>query len=181
MSCDRANSREWPLSHPTLRVETLLREPLLAVVPAGHPLARRTRIPLAALAGETFALFPRHRAPAFYDAITSCCRQAGFAPRIAHEAADWQVLVSLVAAGLAVTLAPASVRRMPRAGVRYRPIQPARAIAELVLLYAPARGSPLTEVFLRVARETARGMTAASRAVSRLPYNAAVLISRTQP
>jgi DNA-binding transcriptional LysR family regulator len=146
-----------PLVHPTLRVERLLREPLCAVLPSDHPLARRARFSLAALAGEPFALFPRERAPAFHDAIVTCCRDAGFVPRIVHEAADWQVLVSLVAAGMAVTLAPVSVRQLPRAGVAYRPLRPPRAIAELDLVCAPARASPLVEAFVRVAHETARG------------------------
>jgi DNA-binding transcriptional LysR family regulator len=145
-----------PLSHPTLHVQALLREPLCAVLPSDHALARRVRLPLAALRAEPFALFPRERAPAFHDAISSCCRDSGFLPRIAHEAADWQVLVSLVAAGMAVTLAPVSVRQLPRAGVVYRPVRPAHAIAELDLVYAPARTSPLVEAFVRVARETAR-------------------------
>ena len=142
-----------PSSHPSLHVETLRREPLCVVLPWDHPRARRGRLPLAALAGEPFALFPRERAPAFHDAIFACCRAAGFVPRVVHEAADWQVLVSLVAAGMAVALAPASVRQLPRAGVVYRPVRPPRAIAELDLVYA-ARTSPLVEAFVRAAHDT---------------------------
>jgi LysR family transcriptional regulator, benzoate and cis,cis-muconate-responsive activator of ben and cat genes len=145
-----------PVSHPTLQVEPLLREPLCAVIAGDHRLARRGPVPLSALAREPFAMFPRERAPVFYDALLRCCRDAGFLPRVVQEAADWQVLVSLVAAGMAVTLAPASVRQLPRAGVVYRPVRPARPIAELDLVHAPARMSPLAESFLRVARETAR-------------------------
>jgi DNA-binding transcriptional LysR family regulator len=145
-----------PVSHPTLRVEPLLREPLCVVLPERHRLAARARIPLRALAGEAFALFPRHRNPAFHDAITGFCRDAGFVPRIAHEAADWQVVASLVAAGMAITLAPASVRTIPRAGVCYRALSPAREIAELDIVYSPSLLSPLAQVFLEVARASVR-------------------------
>jgi DNA-binding transcriptional LysR family regulator len=145
-----------PVSHPTLQVQALRREPLCAVVAGDHRLARRGPLPLSELAKEPFAMFPRERAPVFYDAIMRCCRDAGFLPRIVQEAADWQVLVSLVAAGMAVTLAPVSVRQLPRAGVSYRPVRPARVIAELDLVHATARMSPLAESFLRVARATAR-------------------------
>lgn len=143
-----------PVSHPNLHVEPLLCEPLCAVLPTEHRLAHRTRIPLRALAGEAFALFPRHRAPAFHDAITRSCREAGFEPRIAHEAADWQVLVSLVAGGTAVTLAPMSVRNMPRAGVRYRAVHPSRKIAELDLVHGPGPLSSLAEAFVGIAHES---------------------------
>jgi DNA-binding transcriptional LysR family regulator len=152
-----------PVSHPTLRVEALLREPLCAVVARDHRLARRGPVPLSALAREPFAMFPRERAPVFFDALMRCCREAGFLPRIVQEAADWQVLVSLVAAGMAVTLAPDSVRQLPRAGVVYRPVRPACPIAELDLVHAPARMSPLAESFMRVARETARRAGAPKR------------------
>lgn len=144
-----------PITHPGLRVETLSREPLCAVVPDAHRLAHRARIELRAMAGDAFALFPRRRAPAFHDAITALCREAGFVPRITHEAADWQALVSLVAAGLVVTLAPQSVRRIPRAGVCYRDITPARAVAQLDIVAGPSPASPLVAAFIELAHEVA--------------------------
>jgi DNA-binding transcriptional LysR family regulator len=51
-----------PFPHPSLETETLFREPLCAVVPDSHALARRKRIALDALADEAFVLFPRRRA-----------------------------------------------------------------------------------------------------------------------
>jgi DNA-binding transcriptional LysR family regulator len=129
------------------------REPLCAVLPARHRLAPRARVPLAALADEAFALFPRQRAPVFYDLILDSCKEAGFRPRITHEAAEWQALASLVAAGLVVTLAPESVRNLPRAGVVYRPIRPSRDIAQLDVVYSAAHLSPVGRALLAVARE----------------------------
>ena len=145
-----------PVTHPTLRTEPLLRENLCAVLPRTHRLAGTSRLAVSHLAAETFALFPRHRSPAFHDAITGYCRNAGFEPRIAHEAADWQVLVSMVAAGMAITLAPASVRRLPRTGVVYRALEPAAKIAQLDLVYGASAPSSLALSFARVARERAR-------------------------
>src|SRR5262245_27774153 len=145
-----------PFRHPPLETETLFREPLCAVVPDSHALAHRKVIALDALADEAFVLFPRRRAPAFHDAITECCRAAGFAPRIVEEAADWQLLASMVAAGLAVTLAPESVRQLPRSGVRYVSLTPRRLVAQLDLVYAPTRLSALTDEFRRAAHETVR-------------------------
>lgn len=145
-----------PRSHPGFRIETLYREALCVVLSESHPLVARRRLRLADLADEGFAMFPRHRAPEFFDVITGACHGAGFVPRITHEAADWQVLVSLVAADLAIALAPASVQHMRREGVCYKSLNPRRDIAQLDLIFAAAAVPPLTEMFLRVARETAK-------------------------
>ena len=144
-----------PFHHDVLRSETFLREPLCVALPAAHPLAKQPRVRLRDLAGEPFALFPRQRSPEFHDAIVDYCRAAGFEPRIAHEAAEWQMLASLVAAGLAVSLAPVSVRRMPRAGVKYCLLSPPRKLAQLDLVYGTAPPSPLVLAFVRAAREAA--------------------------
>ncbi len=45
----------------TLAWERVLREPLLAMVPANHPLARQPSVSLAALAREPFVFRPARR------------------------------------------------------------------------------------------------------------------------
>ena len=68
----------------TLRV--IGREPLVAALPETHPLAKRKRLELAALAGEPFLLVPRHLGPGFYDQIIGLCARAGFTPKLVQEA-----------------------------------------------------------------------------------------------
>jgi DNA-binding transcriptional LysR family regulator len=142
-----------PVNRTDFRIETLLREPLCAVVPCGHRLAARRRIALGSLRDETFILFPRHRAPEFHDQITGMCRAAGFVPNVRQDAAEWQLLVSLVAAGFGVTLAPASVRFMPRRGVQYLAISPCASFAQLDLVFSQLSTSPAAERFARIARQ----------------------------
>jgi DNA-binding transcriptional LysR family regulator len=141
-----------PVTHPRIRFEPVFREPLCAVLPKRHRFAKRAIVPLKALLDEPFVMFPRFRAPEFYDAIIDECRSAGLTPRIVQEASEWQVLASFVAAELGVTLAPESVRRMPRDGVVFRSIRPRRAIAELIVAYADNTSPPLVEAFIQVAR-----------------------------
>ena len=76
----------------------------MAALPAGHRLAKRKRIGSAELAEEPFVLYTRATGPSVHDAIVGYCREAGFTPRIEQEAADVQTIVSLVAAGLGVSL-----------------------------------------------------------------------------
>ncbi|MFL5539313.1 MAG: LysR substrate-binding domain-containing protein [Longimicrobiaceae bacterium] len=99
--------------------EVLLHEELVAVLPPGHLLAGRDEIALAALAAEPFVHFHRSDAPGLHDRVGALCRAAGFEPAIVQQAHEWLTIVGLVEAGLGVTLAPASFRRLRWGGVAY--------------------------------------------------------------
>jgi DNA-binding transcriptional LysR family regulator len=99
------------LTRPPLREEDLVSEPLvqealLAALPAAHPLAAAERLALAALAGEPFILFPRFPSPSYADFVLACCAEVGFQPQVVQEAAEMQTAISLVVAGIGVTLVP---------------------------------------------------------------------------
>lgn len=106
-----------------LAVHSLLKEEMVAAFPAGHQLGRKgsaSRLPLTALEGDTFILYRRPLGPGLYDAIIAACRRAGFSPLIGQEAPRMLSTLSLVAAGLGVTLVPDSMRRLRVHGVVYR-------------------------------------------------------------
>ncbi|MBK1660271.1 LysR family transcriptional regulator [Paracraurococcus ruber] len=121
-----------------LRFEPVLDEPMLVALPEGHALARQQDGPpllLAALAGEPFVLYRRQTGPGLYDTILAACREAGFTPEVAQEAPRLPATLSLVAAGLGVSVVPASMRRLAVAGVAYRaladspgPVAPVRLV-----------------------------------------------------
>ncbi|MGC5614989.1 LysR family transcriptional regulator [Georgenia sp. Z1491] len=85
----------------------LAREPLVAVLPAGHRLARRRRLGLAELADETFADFGAGTPGRAQSDIAFAA--AGVAREVAFESIGPELLLGLVAEGLAVTLLPAAV------------------------------------------------------------------------
>lgn len=129
-----------PFHHPDVLTERLLKERFVLALPSVHPLARKSAaVPLKALEHEAFVLFPRTQAAELHDTLTHMCRQAGFSPRILHEADSWAAVVSLVDAGLGITIAPASARWLSPAGVAFRELQGARAHTELMLAQ-PLRG-----------------------------------------
>lgn len=106
--------------------ESVFREPFVAVLPPGHPLAKRRSMPLAALSEDAFVHFPRDVSPGLFDRIALLCRAAGFLPAVLQEAREWLTIVSLVEAGLGVTLAPASFTRLRWGAVRYVPLSSPR-------------------------------------------------------
>ncbi|GAA4925025.1 DNA-binding transcriptional LysR family regulator [Nonomuraea thailandensis] len=116
--------REPPDDEPELGFATVLREPFVAVLPTGHPLAAGRAVELARLAGSPFVLLPREHGPGLYDRITRMCGAAGFTPEVAQHAVEWQTVCALVEAGLGVSLAPASIRRIRLRGVAFRRVTP---------------------------------------------------------
>ena len=135
---------------PALAYAPLLREPLIAALPA----KRRwpSRVPLRLLAREPFILFPREVAPELHDAIVALCRRAGFAPRIGQEAIQMQTIVSLVAGGMGVSLVPASLEHLRRDGVVYRRLAERSPSVEIGLAWRASDDSPLTRAFVAEAR-----------------------------
>ncbi len=133
--------------------EEIQREPLLVALPEKHPLAGQARIPLQALGGESFIIFPHQLGPAFYDQIITLCQQAGFSPNVAQEAIEMQTIVSLVAAEIGVALVPASMRHWQRVGVVYRPLEGESAMTAITMAWRKDDTSPVLHAFLSVVRE----------------------------
>ncbi|WP_286784324.1 MULTISPECIES: LysR family transcriptional regulator [Pseudomonas] len=112
-----------PLPLPdSLRVQELFREPLVAVLNAAHPLAAAggAGLHLEALAGEPFVFFPRGYGSGLYAQLLSLASRAGFSPHFSQEAAEAMTIIGLVAAGLGVSVLPASFQRIRIDGVVYR-------------------------------------------------------------
>ncbi|WP_268602234.1 LysR substrate-binding domain-containing protein, partial [Escherichia coli] len=95
---------------PGLSVEPVLSEPMIVALPLGHRLAHETQqpLPLAELAHEAFILYRRPAGQGLYDAILAACHRAGFSPRIVQEAPRLPATLSLVGAGLGVSIVPGS-------------------------------------------------------------------------
>jgi DNA-binding transcriptional LysR family regulator len=108
-------------------------EAMRIVLPATHPLAKKRKIPLAALAGESFVLLPREASPTLYDVIVGACRDAGFDPILGQQAPQLSSVVNLVAAEFGVSLVPASVCQIHVGGIVYADIAGSRITIRLVL------------------------------------------------
>jgi len=124
----------------------LVREPLIAALPARRRWPRR--VPLATLASEPFILFPRKAGVGLYDLIVGFCRDAGFTPRIEQEAIQMPTIVGLVAAGMGVSLVPASLRQMRRTGVVYRPLAQTSPLMEVGLAWRNGGIDPAVAAFV---------------------------------
>src|SRR5262245_11431620 len=102
----------------------LLEEPLVVALPEGHALAgdqHRTALPLKRLSDETFVVNRRYGGRAVVrDAGFAACHAAGFNPRVGQEAPQVISTLPLVAAGIGISIVPASLQHMNIRGVAYR-------------------------------------------------------------
>ncbi|MBT2410703.1 LysR family transcriptional regulator [Streptomyces sp. ISL-12] len=153
---DLAVSRAGAAGTEGVSITPLRAEPLVAVVPAHHPLAAGTEIPLAALADEPFVIHPSQPRSAMYDRVLAACDRAGFRPSALVEVGETATLVVLVAAGHGVALVPRSVQSLRLDGVTYVPLAETETI-DLVLARRAHRNSPATQQVASVIEECVRG------------------------
>lgn len=135
----------------SLVTETILREPLVVAVPELHPLAQQDQIPLRELAHEPFILFSRSFRSTenpFVRQIIEFCRRAGFSPRAVQHARETHTALGLVAAGLGVSLVPASMANLKRAGVVLRPLAEDSPMIDLLMIYKPEKSPSTLHTFL---------------------------------
>src|SRR5580704_16092576 len=142
-----------------LHFEQLAKESMVIALPAKHHLARgkagaRGRLPLKALEGERMILVRRHGAPGMYSEVVSACRKAGFEPTIVAEVEHILTSVNLIAAGVGVSLVPASIQRIFHEGVAFRPALDAQSlVAPLTLVHRRGETRPVVKDFIELSRK----------------------------
>jgi DNA-binding transcriptional LysR family regulator len=97
-------------------LQRLLEEPLMAAVPPGHERLADSPLALADLAEEPW-IAPRSD-DALRTVLERACQQAGFEPRLDYASDDFTVIMSLVEAGLGVSLVPRLVAEPLSTNVR---------------------------------------------------------------
>jgi DNA-binding transcriptional LysR family regulator len=102
-----------------LAIDVLAEEPLVAVLPHGHPLSRSASLRLRELADEKLVMFRRDLNPASYDSIVSAVERAGFKPKLGQQASLNVAAVPMVAAGMGWSIVPQSFSRILPDDVAY--------------------------------------------------------------
>jgi LysR family transcriptional regulator, benzoate and cis,cis-muconate-responsive activator of ben and cat genes len=137
-----------PIDDPAIAVEVVGSESLVLAMPAAHRLAQQPTVKTAQLAGERFVgsstLCGTNRP--IMVALRACAK-----PQVA-QVSDMQLRLGFVAAGLGVTLVPASVAELTRAGISYRPLQPPVHVELAIARLKNARADAALERFVEAAR-----------------------------
>jgi DNA-binding transcriptional LysR family regulator len=142
-----------PVECDGLVEHTLLREAPVVIMPEAHALARRRSVPANLLAGEPFVLVDREIEPGWGHGCARALKSAGVNLRVVQETDTKIALLGLIAAGMGLSVASASIGALGRSGVVLRPLSGLRLQFRLGVL-APPRLSPRAEQFFALLRAT---------------------------
>jgi LysR family hca operon transcriptional activator len=126
----------------------LRNEPLIAVMPADHPLAAVDAVRPQDLAGVTLIGVPTSNAPALRQVTDAYARQVGVDLTPDHEALNLAMAMSLIASTKGVGLLPLYARNFLPPAVVTRPLAGAPPMIDLSLGYNSANKSHLLETLL---------------------------------
>ncbi|MEF7612639.1 LysR family transcriptional regulator [Aquincola sp. MAHUQ-54] len=148
-----------PVSRPPGVVfERLLEEPSLLAMPLDHRLARGKPGPveLKELQGERLILVRRPGAPGLYADLLAACERHGVAVELAAEVDRMMTNLNLVAAGVGLSVVPASMQGAHPHAIVYRPLPASmKLVAPLTLAYRGADADGPTGTFVALVREIA--------------------------
>ncbi|MFD2645197.1 LysR family transcriptional regulator [Pseudomonas japonica] len=112
--------------------QVLREDPLVAVLPVSQAPADST-VSLASLAHRPFVLYPAQPRPSYADHVLSLFARQGLSLHVAQWANELQTAIGLVAAGVGITLVPASVQQQHRADIVYAAISDPEAVSPIIL------------------------------------------------
>ena len=98
-------------------------QPLVACLPASHPLAGAASLGLEALTGQDLVVVSRTVSADYHERILLRCEQAGWMPPVVHELRHWLSVLSLVSQGLGVALVPQALQQSALAGAVFVPLR----------------------------------------------------------
>lgn len=142
-----------PVEDRSLICEPVVREEILAAVPAQHEIARRERISVASLAELPLVQVARSSAPAVHDAAKRIAAAAGVSFKPVLETDNVLGTLNAVGSGLGFSLLPDYVRQIcpPTVAIRPLEIEPPPYI-DLAVAYREGDDLPALLVFLNLLR-----------------------------
>jgi LysR family hca operon transcriptional activator len=137
---------------PGVTFKFMIKEPLVAMVPAGHRLASRKKISPQEIAAETY-ISPTRYAPVLKSVIEGYMAKFGITLKPAYESDNLTSTMSLVASTGGVTVLPIYARHVLSSSVVLRPLKGEPPTIDLFMGYNRSNTSPLLKRFLARADE----------------------------
>jgi len=142
------------IDDPDLTLARLTNDPTVLLVPREHPIANLGSVRIDALSDQEWVVRDEHPVA---DVLRRVCRDAGFEPRIAFAANDYQETQGMVAAGIGIALAPRLALTALRPDVVAVPLAGAPKRRILLAHLANRRLSPAAQQAAKVFRSIAKG------------------------
>jgi DNA-binding transcriptional LysR family regulator len=130
---------------------TIYIDQLVAIVNQSHQLANQQFVDLTQLKNEHFIIFNRDEALGLFDETITLCKQAGFSPNIISQPRHMQTLVTEVAAGLGVAIAPYCVRKLYSEGCHFMTLKNVNTQIPVDIQYKQTNNSATVNAFVNIA------------------------------
>jgi DNA-binding transcriptional LysR family regulator len=145
-----------PERRRALDLETAVaaREPLMAVLPAGHPVSTCERADVTMLTSETLVAPSRAAAPSLHERLLATWQASGGNPGHVREIDSMVTVLALVEAGAGVSVLPAAVASIAWPGLVALPLLQHHPAVETAIVWRPDSTSPVVRRFLRIALAT---------------------------
>ncbi|WP_336809705.1 LysR family transcriptional regulator [Bosea sp. MMO-172] len=139
--------------------EILRVERPVVVLNENHPLAAREHLTMLDLVGEPFVVPSKRLRPYAYDLVMAYFESVGAVPNVTIEATEKPAMMSAVAAGLGMALAPDWVSRLSFPGVTMRRLRgamldPPPPGALIGVSWRPQQKLPSRDDFLAILRDS---------------------------
>ncbi|WP_309070730.1 LysR family transcriptional regulator [Arthrobacter sp.] len=119
------------VARPGVVTRPFLEDRLVAALPEGHELATGNGVSLKQLDGLPLMMYSTAEARYFYDLVMRLYESASIHPKVTQFASQVPALLAFVAAGLGVTLVPASSKEFAPSGVQFEELRGQAGLADL--------------------------------------------------
>ncbi|MGM0986988.1 MAG: LysR family transcriptional regulator [Pseudomonadota bacterium] len=137
-----------PIMSYNINHVTIHQAPYVVLLPLNHPLKHQEEISLHQLADEPFILGSQANWRHFISQLNSYCLEAGFIPRVVHEAPNSDSIFGLVAARMGVTIYPDCELNHDRKDLIIRPLKSHTARLSIELAWHRNNRNPALASFI---------------------------------
>ncbi|MBQ9968820.1 MAG: LysR family transcriptional regulator [Oscillospiraceae bacterium] len=123
-------------------------DPLVAIVPKGHPLSRMEKIPIEAMTTDPFISLLHSSSHDIHRALD----KAGVRPNIKYTTKDDYAILAMVEQGLGISIVPQLLIQGRKQDLETRPLEPA-ASRTIALAIPKGDRTPVTEAFIKTAQD----------------------------
>jgi DNA-binding transcriptional LysR family regulator len=140
-------------SRQQLELVLVEEEPLVVALPKAHPLCASASITLAQLNEQPFIMHSPVQGKYFYDRLMGIFASNDVQVNITQYIDQSPTILSMVRAGLGLSILPASAQRFHYDNVEFRPLADVVAHAEMSMAWRPDQDNPAVTAFRLLAIE----------------------------
>ena len=137
-----------PVNFPELEWKFAEESPQVLAAPTGHRLLNKRQLEWKDFDGEKLVMIQPGQQHGYYDAFLAACANAGAKVHAAQYAHDIQSKMWLISAGFGVAPTTASLSKVKRPGLAFRPLPAGLPAVQIALAWRRQDVSPIVRNFL---------------------------------